>query len=547
MDAIKHMWQVPYICQFVKLFRGSLNMDVIIPEELEQALLTPDTSPLAAELFTKLLLKKGAARRELPPGEGHVFEKWHSMFAKQLTQWHSIHERFQKIDSLDKFSAAQRLAIRMFQELGGNPFVAPPKEEEQKTTPQPAAVSHGTRETRSQTNSLPRARKLKYIEDYEQSSDLDDEDKIRGLHEISPAHRVIVLYYLCAHKMETDEELVHELNYVPLEQQRVQPLGKDSETALYYYFNNYDCRIYKELNGEFSLVAKTIDQVKELVCKLETIGSYELARLISRMLPDLQANEQERNKRMLANIRKFHNLPGKKLQEVDNDDSDFSPVDEEFNGEKRGPGRPRKFQIPERKPKVMPSTNGDELVFIGILKKIETITEILYSFTGDWQLPNNQNGAFKFLKYSSQDPSGVYSGFWEYSNKSIEETLELNLNSDVVSGCGENMFGLFKIDGVFEADSTQPVAGEVVIGRMTLRRLCLKLDLNDDESSCSEADPEEFDGVKPPFKLEFEQKVHFEHMKMPRQSAGLFSNSALRRRNSSLSECSKIGGRAWKW
>ena len=49
---------------------------------------------------------------------------------------------------------------------------------------------------------------------------------------------------------------------------------------------------------------------------------------------------------MLANIRKIFSAPGKKKTEIDGDDSDFSPVEEDHHLQKRGPGRPRKFQIP---------------------------------------------------------------------------------------------------------------------------------------------------------------------------------------------------------
>lgn len=75
LRLIQDMWQAPYICQFVKIFHGSLNLDLITPEELEQALLAPHLSPLCGELVTKLLLKKSSARRELPHGEGYAFEK----------------------------------------------------------------------------------------------------------------------------------------------------------------------------------------------------------------------------------------------------------------------------------------------------------------------------------------------------------------------------------------------------------------------------------------------------------------------------------------
>lgn len=60
LKSIQDMWQIPYICQFVKIFRGSLNMDLLTPEELEQAILAPIQSPLCSELMSKLLLKKSS-------------------------------------------------------------------------------------------------------------------------------------------------------------------------------------------------------------------------------------------------------------------------------------------------------------------------------------------------------------------------------------------------------------------------------------------------------------------------------------------------------
>ena len=75
LNSMQDMWQIPYICQFIKIFRGSLNMDLVTPEELEQSLLVPIQSPLCSEIMSKILMKKSSARRELPPGEGYPFTK----------------------------------------------------------------------------------------------------------------------------------------------------------------------------------------------------------------------------------------------------------------------------------------------------------------------------------------------------------------------------------------------------------------------------------------------------------------------------------------
>lgn len=75
LAQINDMWQIPFICQFVKVFRASLNIEPFTPEELERGILNPNNSPLISELITKLLLKKSSARRELPLGEGYSFDR----------------------------------------------------------------------------------------------------------------------------------------------------------------------------------------------------------------------------------------------------------------------------------------------------------------------------------------------------------------------------------------------------------------------------------------------------------------------------------------
>ena len=505
---IQDMWQIPYICQFVKLFHGSLNIDLITPEELEQSLVYPSQSPICWELLTKLLLKKSTSRRDLAPGSFYTFDRVHSMLFKQLSSWFRIYERWQKTQDSEKFSCGARLMVRMFEELGGNPFLEPLQTKEE--TPLPAPQSSAFRETRSQTNSLPRSR-LRYADDY-YDSDFEEEN-YRHLGEIELHQRVIVVYYLCLYKLETEEDMLHELKYVPIEQQRVKPIGKDSQGASYYYFNNLDCRLYKEAQEGFSLVAKNIDEVKELIIKLQAGGSYELARFLNGMMEEFMKNEQERNKKMLANIRKEHSVTARKRSsDYVNEDSDFSPIEEDYKPIKRGPGRPPKYQVPERKPKVMPDTTGDELVFEGILKKINAPQQELHSISGSWSLPNKPSQAFKYLKSNSEGIDGVYKGYWEYFSKSVEETLQLKFEGRIVKGCGENMFGMFEVDGTWE-EGLQELIGEVELGKIKLERKYLKLDVTD--SSCSEADEEVYDSVKPLFKLEFEENLHIEHMRMP--------------------------------
>jgi len=68
---------------------------------------------------------------------------------------------------------------------------------------------------------------------------------------------------------------------------------------------------------------------------------------------------------MVANMRRECAAPVRQRSVYDElDDSDFSPVDD-FLPRKRGPGRPRKIPLPERKPKIMPETSGDQMVMEG--------------------------------------------------------------------------------------------------------------------------------------------------------------------------------------
>jgi hypothetical protein len=77
-------------------------------------------------------------------------------------------------------------------------------------------VTPARRTTRMKTNSLPRGRKLRYTDDFvENSSDFEDQEHFRNLGEISEKSRVLVLYFLCLYKLETEEELRHEIKYVP--------------------------------------------------------------------------------------------------------------------------------------------------------------------------------------------------------------------------------------------------------------------------------------------------------------------------------------------
>ena len=517
LKSMQDMWQIPYICQFVKIFHGSLSMDLVTPEELEQAILAPIQSPLCSELLSKLLLKKGSARRELPPGEGYPFSKWCELLSKQVASWQRSIQKYQTDHNLDKCTTATRLIINMLAELDGNPFLPPPSQLKVEETPQPKPSSSRLRETRSQTNSLPRARKIKYIEDFlEQSSDCEeDEDKYLNLGEIPVAKRVVVIYYLCLLKLETEEEMLHELNYVPISQQRVVPIGKDHTGSLYYFFNNIDCRIYKSFEGKFSLVARTIEQVRELVLYLQSNGIYELSRMLNAMMEDFSKNEQERSRKMNSCMRKIHALNEKKKvpNEFDYEDSDFSPIEDDDIPRKRGPGRPRKNPLPERKPKIMPETTGNDLVLTGKLKKITATGEVFYNFTGKWELDEKSPQSFSFLK-KHEGESGLYVGSWQFYSKPIDETLSISIHGERITGSGENIFGIFQVTGEWKACDGDEQYGEKEIGKIVLWRSYMKFDLGED-SSCSEKEQEMYDCVKPPYQLEIEEKLHLEHMRMP--------------------------------
>lgn len=516
LKSLQDMWQIPYICQFIKIFRGSLNMDLVTPEELEQAVLAPIQSPLCSELMSKILLRKSSARRELPPGEGYPFIKWTDLLNKQIGSWQRNYIKYQKDPNIEKLTTANRLVVKMLTELGGNPFIQPPSEQKVEETPQPKPTATSRlRETRSQTNSLPKNKK-KYTDEYlEQSSDYeDDEEKFLNLGEIAVNKRVIVIYYLCLLKLENEEEILHELNYVPIEQLRVTPIGKDHQNSIYYYFNNIDCRIYKVFDDDFSLIAKTIEQIRELISNLQSNGVYEFSRRLNSMMDDFIKNEQERSKKINNNLQKIHILPGKKkINEFDYEDSDFSPVEEEDIPRKRGPGRPRKNPLPERKPKIMPETSGNSLKFIGKLKKITT-TEIFYNFTGKWEVDDKNSQNFSFLK-KDQGESGVYIGTWQFYPKPIDETFYIKFHDNgLISGSGENIFGIFHINGNWEHCESEEICGEKDLKKVYLSRNYMKYDLGE-ESSCSEKEQEIYDGIKPPYQLEFEEKVHLEHMRMP--------------------------------
>ena len=520
LRSLQDMWQIPYICQFIKLFRGSLNMDLVTPEELEQAVLAPIQSPLCWELMTKLLLKRSGARRDLPPGEGYPFIKWTDMLNKQISSWQRNYAKYSKETNSEKISLASKLVVRMMNELGGNPFIqlnSVPKVEE--TPQQPKPMSSRLRETRSQTNSLPKNKK-KYTDEYlEHSSDMaEEEEKFLNLGEIPVSKRVIVIHYLCLLKLETEEEILHELKYVPIEQQRVVPIGHDSEGGEYFYFNNIDCRIYKNENNRFSLVAKTIEQVKDLIDSLQTLKNYELSWALSSMMEDFVKNEQERNKKISNAIRKINSLAiKKKVNEFDYEDSDFSPVDDDEIPKKRGPGRPRKNPLPETKPKIMPDTNGNKLIFKGKLKKIVTIGEVFYNFTGKWELDEKHLSNFSYLK-KNEGESGVYKGSWQFFTNPIDESIFLDLHKDgSVTGSGENLFGIFSIYGSWEEIKANEVLGESELAELTFERYYMKYDLGED-SSGSENENEVYDIVKPPYQLEFEEKLQLEHMRMPLKS-----------------------------
>lgn len=522
LKVIQDMWQVPYICQFVKLFHGSLNIEPLSPEELEQALLEPRTSILCGELISKLLLKKSSQRSDLAIGEGLNYERWHSILTKNVSSWYKHYLRREKESKAEKFSAAHRIVLEMFDELEGNPFLMPEGQSatshgNRGSSPQRTNVFEGQRATRSATNSLPKNRKQRYLgEMYTNSSEGEEEEHFRSLGDLAEEQRVIVVFYLCQYKLETDEEMLHELNYVPLIQQRVEPIGQDQEMNSYYWFDNIDCRIYRETPElKFSLVAKSLEQVRELIDRLQSNKCYELAFKLSSMLDKMQANEQERARRMLAHIKKIHLLPDprRSTPDYDLDDSDFSPVEDDIP-KKRGPGRPRKIPLPERKPKVMPSTSGNQLVLRGPLKRIVAHNEIFHSFTGSWELSSKQPQEFKYLKTDSDSIDGIYKGFWMYFSKSVEELLDLRFTGVEVTGYGENMFGLFKVQGRWRSETTAEIMGERSLGQVELIRHYIKVEL-DEDSSCSEADNELYDAVKPPYRLEFEEKLYLEHMRMP--------------------------------
>lgn len=79
------------------------------------------------------------------------------------------------------------------------------------------------------------------------------------------------------------------------------------------------------------------------------------------------------------------------------------------------------------------------------------------------------------------------------------------------------MFGLFQIFGEWEKVDRKLELGETLLGNLTINRTYLKFEPSD-ESSCSEAEEEIFDIVKPTYRLEFEEKVTLEHMRMPLKS-----------------------------
>jgi len=54
-----------------------------------------------------------------------------------------------------------------------------------------------------------------------------------------------------------------------MESIKIQPIGFDSESNYYYFFDNLDSRIYKEsADKSFKLEAKNVEQVKELIERL---------------------------------------------------------------------------------------------------------------------------------------------------------------------------------------------------------------------------------------------------------------------------------------
>jgi len=62
-------------------------------------------------------------------------------------------------------------------------------------------------------------------------------------------------------------------------------------------------------------------------------------------------------KKIIANIKRECTIR-QRLTYYEYDDSDFSPVDD-FLPRKRGPGRPKKDFLPERKQKLIPEISGD--------------------------------------------------------------------------------------------------------------------------------------------------------------------------------------------
>jgi hypothetical protein len=103
--------------------------------------------------------------------------------------------------------------------------------------PNSDALTPGRRTTRTNTNSLPRSRKLRYKDDFvENSSEFEDEEKFHTLAEIQEQARVKIIYHLCLYKLETEDELRHEIQYVPLVQLKNEPMGHDSQGNSYYHF-----------------------------------------------------------------------------------------------------------------------------------------------------------------------------------------------------------------------------------------------------------------------------------------------------------------------
>jgi len=86
-----------------------------------------------------------------------------------------------------------------------------------KDEPESELVTPGRRTTRLNTNSLPRGRKLRYNDDFiENSSEFEDEEKFHSLGDISADARVKVIFHLCLYKLESEDELRHEIQYVSI-------------------------------------------------------------------------------------------------------------------------------------------------------------------------------------------------------------------------------------------------------------------------------------------------------------------------------------------